>query len=51
MDCYVWCVSWYDNNNERHIKWDVADPDLFEKKLIDEGVDPSKIDVYEKDVS
>ncbi len=51
MDMYVWCVSWYDGKGERHIEWNVPDPWYLEKKLIEKGVDPDKIDIYEKDVS
>jgi len=51
MDYYVWCVSWYDKNNERHIEWDVPDPEFLKKKLIKDGIDAETIDIYEKDVS
>ncbi len=51
MDCMVWCVSWYDEKNERHIEWGVPDPWYLEKRLIEKGIDPDTIDIYEKDVS
>jgi hypothetical protein len=47
----VWCVSWYDENDKRYIEWDVPDPWFLQKTLIDRGIDPEKIDIYEKDVS
>jgi len=51
MSYMVWCVSWYDEKNERHIEWDVPDPWYLEKRLIKDGIDPETIDIYEKDVS
>jgi hypothetical protein len=47
----VWCVSWYDENGERRIEWAVPDPWYLKERLIEKGVDPETIDVYEKDVS
>jgi hypothetical protein len=47
----VWCVSWFDNDNKRHIEWNVPDPWYLEQKLIEKGVDKETIDIYEKDVS
>jgi len=47
----VWCVSWYAKDGERRIEWNVPDPWYLEKILIEQGIDPEKIDIYEKDVS
>ncbi len=47
----VWCVSWYDEKDKRRIEWNVPDPWFLEAKLIEQGIDPDKIDIYEKDVS
>ena len=47
----VWCVSWYSENGERRIEWNVPDPEKLRRELIEMGVDPDVIDVYEKDVS
>ena len=47
----VWCVAWYDDNDERHIEWNVRDPESLRKNLIDLGMDPTRIDIYLKDVS
>ena len=50
-DMLVWCVSWYDLNNKRHIEWNVPDPFWLKARLIKDGIPEEKIDVYEKDVS
>lgn len=47
----VWCVEWFDEYDERHIEWNVRDPDRLRQNLIDLGMDPTRIDIYEKDVS
>lgn len=47
----VWCVSWYDEKGERRIEWAVPDPWYLKERLIEKGIDPETIDVYEKDVS
>jgi len=47
----VWCVSWYTKDEERRIEWNVPDPWFLEAKLIEQGIDPDRIDIYEKDVS
>ena len=47
----VWCVEWYDQNDERHIRWGVPQPELLRDELIEQGMDPNKIDIYLKDVS
>ncbi len=47
----VWCVSWHDEKGERRIEWNVPDPDKLRRELIEMGIDPDVIDVYEKDVS
>lgn len=47
----VWCVSWYDEKGERRIEWNVPDPLYLKERLIEQGIDPDKIDIYEKDVS
>ena len=55
-DCFmplsmVWCVEWYDKDDERHIRWGVPYPEEFRDFLIKQGIDPTRIDIYEKDVS
>lgn len=47
----VWCVEWYDQNDERHIRWGVPQPEILRDELIEQGMDPNKIDIYLKDVS
>jgi hypothetical protein len=47
----VWCVSWYDKHGKRHIEWGVPDPYFLRDRLIEDGIDESTIDIYEKDVS
>ena len=47
----VWCVSWYTKDEERRIEWNVPDPYFLRDRLIEDGVDESRIDIYEKDVS
>ena len=47
----VWCVEWYDQNDERHIRWAVPQPELLRDELIEQGMNPDKIDIYLKDVS
>ncbi len=51
MQDMIWCVSWYDLNDERHIEWNVPDPFWLKDRLIEDGIPEEKIDVYEKDVS
>lgn len=51
MNMIVENVEWYDDMGERHIAWDVRDTEAFIKDLIDHGVNPKTIEVYEKDVS
>ena len=51
MKDMVWCVSWYDEKNKRHIEWGVPDPWYLDQLLIERGVDKETIDIYEKDVS
>jgi len=51
MNMEVTCVSWYDSEGKRHIEWDVRDPQSLVDHLIMEGIDPERIEVYEKDVS
>lgn len=48
---WIWCVEWYDKDNERHIQWGVPQPEEFKDDLIKQGMNPEKIDVYLKDVS
>lgn len=47
----VWCVRWNDRTGQSHIEWNVPDPEKLKRELIEMGVDPDEIDVYEKDVS
>jgi hypothetical protein len=47
----VWCVEWYDENDERHIECNVRDPERLRQNLVDLGMDPTRIDIYMKDVS
>ena len=47
----VWCVSWYTKDGERRIEWNVPDPYFLRDRLIEDGIDESRIDIYEKDVS
>jgi hypothetical protein len=47
----VWCVSWYNKHGERRIEWNVPDPYFLRDRLIEDGIDESRIDIYEKDVS
>ena len=51
MSMHNWCVSWYDQFGVRHIDWGVLDPDARKAELIESGIDPEVIDMYEKDVS
>ena len=47
----VWCVEWHDENGERHIEWNVRDPERLVRNLTELGMDPTQIDIYMKDVS
>lgn len=47
----IMCVEWYDENDDRHIEWNVRDPEKLKQNLIDLGMDASRIDIYEKDIT
>ena len=51
MNDYVMCLEWYDSLGERHIVWNVDNPEKMKRDLIALNVPEDKIDIYEKDVS
>jgi len=48
---YVTNLEWMDSLGERHIVWNVADPEQMKRNLIALNVPAENIEIYEKDVS
>jgi len=48
---YVMNLEWTDSLGERHIVWNVADPEQMKRNLIALNVPAENIEIYEKDVS
>jgi hypothetical protein len=44
-------LEWIDSLGERHIVWNVSDPEQMKRNLIALNVPAENIEIYEKDVS
>lgn len=44
-------LEWIDCLGERHIVWNVSDPEQMKRDLIALGLPAENIEIYEKDVS
>jgi len=51
MNMDVMNLEWVDSLGERHIVWNVQNPEKMKRDLIALNVPEDKIEIYEKDVS